>query len=96
MLSDPTITDSDRTGLDLLARLAELHRNQTGDGWRPLLLACEREIVRLRAGLNEAAKQFESYARHAADCGWMHTADEFLNLAANTRATLYKRKGGAE
>jgi hypothetical protein len=46
--SDPTIPDSDRYGDDLLARIDELHKDQKGDGWRPLLFACRQEIRSLR------------------------------------------------
>lgn len=51
--SDPLIADIDRTGDDLLARIQELASNRQlseadGNGWIFLLLACEREIRKLR------------------------------------------------
>jgi hypothetical protein len=47
--SDPTIDDSDREGSDLLARIEELTPGDpTGNGWRPLLVACRKQIARLR------------------------------------------------
>lgn len=50
--SDPLIADIDRTGDDVLFRIEELTDGKIGDddkhGWRPLLVACAREINNLR------------------------------------------------
>ena len=46
-MSDPTIDDIDRVGLDLLERIWELTCSiEEGhvNGWKPLLVACDREL----------------------------------------------------
>lgn len=46
-MSDPTIDDINRTGLDLLERIRELTCSiEEGhvNGWKPLLVACDREL----------------------------------------------------
>jgi hypothetical protein len=60
MYSDPTIDDSDRAGSDLLARIEELTpNNPTGNGWRPLLVACRKQIARLRDELDRLTQRGE-------------------------------------
>jgi len=60
-MSDPEIPDRARTGDDLLARIDELTVGKIpdgvdgGNGWRFLLIACGREIGRLRAELRGIA-----------------------------------------
>jgi hypothetical protein len=56
-MGDPGIDDSDRTGDDLIARIQELHRNKEGIGWRPLLYACERELIDQRRDLIDQRRE---------------------------------------
>ena len=65
-MSDGEIPDRARCGDDLLARIDELtvgkvdDEGSDGNGWRFLLLACGREIGRLRAELRGIAAKIQS------------------------------------
>lgn len=65
--SDPNTPDLARTGDDLLARIDELTVGRVPegckDGWRCLLMACGREIGRLRAELRGIAARIEDHER---------------------------------
>lgn len=57
-MSDPEINDIDRTGQDLLDRIAELtdagQLMEGPNGWRPLLVACRFEILKMHLKFGEA------------------------------------------
>lgn len=60
--SDPLLPDRARTGDDLLTRIDELTESLDAEathGWRPLLVACGREIGHLRAELLGIARRIE-------------------------------------
>lgn len=72
-MSDPETPDLARCGNDLLDRIDELTEcvrerdysssKADGNGWRCLLVACRREIVRLRAELMGIADRIHNKER---------------------------------
>ena len=63
--SNPDIPDRARMGDDLLSRIEEMTyrtpnvEDDSGNGWRSLLLACASEIGRLRAELVGTADRIQ-------------------------------------
>jgi hypothetical protein len=90
MSSDPGIMDSDRTGDDLLERLRELHKGCEGDGWRPLLWACERELLLQRSRI-DLCLRFAAFV--ASEDGWHATAITTLAVAKDEHEEAWLDEG---